>query len=1750
MPSNHVAKLFKFKFNEYDSLLTVAKEFAAQKDYVAALGILDELIQDSRYAFIPDTYLERATIYFEQKNYTAAKTDCFKIANQLSKRLLGAHILLAKIFTNEKDNVGFLKVMSKIKDLRASIAKTRTWFNRTILFNLSAHPKQTQAHELHLATIKDSKQSPANIENLHCAIMAFAESKFDTACYYFEKSIKATPHDFIAMFHLTNMTLRRVMDIQDLPERIKEMETCLQQLDYVIDEYGYARAYALRATINYSQENYTQAMQDFGVSIRRYEPEDFQLFNEKHLQLLSTLSKHGKKLCQTEDVVKAMMKTGLPPKHNLQATLGYASNAVVSMLNSNYEDALLYISMALWTNDKGTTFINLRTCQYFNMRAHIYMILGNMPEANHNLTLAQRYTKDINEFINGCAGDELDRLGLHALKAQGRTPHPKDPYLKYLLQNTAADLYLKTDFPQIGLEILKNTIKEFPHLPDAYHQRINYYLEIGMNVEALPDIQTGLDLNPCNLALLRYLKNLNTDKQNSIILSNRILAAVHKLETFRSWYEKILSTVAMMPVSSYQTSLAFLGEEALQNNNPRLAAYYFTLVVNANKYNFIARAGRGLALLKLSDLPGATRDFKHHLNKHDYSRAHLGLGLAEYEKGYHQLAGVHFRKALSRCFEADYPLVLASEPFIVDAVKPVTESVLQAELYYMDAMVHYDIRDYNKAHQYFSLAIYLNDALSYKYYFYRSYTQLFLDNYKAAHTDVTRAIDSAKRNNASNEDLLILKSLFSTYCLKPLAMVKENLTKALSFIDAGLSVHPTRELYYERAKNRFQAGHFSEAKKALEAMKTMPSPEPDILKESVEYLAEAIAKKVGNEVVETKKPEQLPAPAKSAVVIAETPAITADAAPEPVKKAKKKKKNSASLKSKPKKNSARRPASSQTESETLLDAATPASDEPGMEDLAATTMSETIIEAVTPATASETIAEEATPKIVTHIPSTRNVKTQRNKQRRRAGRRKQAEEPNSPLETSATETLEVVTPEPIVEIITPQPAVTPPPPAATPEISAPIELILPRGKSLKELLTWANKKPLALSPAIVTPTPDAIRVETLPITPDTTASDVASVTEKLIAGVIAADSARLDVVNVLNDLTTQAEVNDVLNDLITQIEIDTVINDLITQSENAHIAEVVQDILGKITASIEFAQKFAPSERTLEPFVDTQSDRLKVNQLKISVSSLSLNDGLASNQSSPIFANLRDSISQPRLSRLATDLSESEIELESNLSPLSRNSFSRGSELTEEKSRRDSQNSALSPYASAVNPACLFSFPKSTRQFSANAATFVPSATPTNEEFLRFLLRRLPQQYALYELEQQFIEEIEELEANLNLFPNNNQHIYFFTYIVGGSLTDRVLKGLQANLLAYHTPSVHIFNYLNKPWFQRKIIVDDIDIVTQLPVALISQIAAKLGWEPLIVIREPAVEQLGFAPDFEYRSYLKNGVKIDIVHKPVIDFAHEAKVRDSGLFMDRHGVLIDISNKGRIDLLNGEVRVTTKQTHKYVIEPLKLLHAIHTSTKRKFSIHDRETLKQCDVNTSPIQASYINSALRKLFFPGRIVENYKQIIDFQFFQYIYWPQFSDSILRDDEWILIQLNNSDKQARPSLKHIHAIFITNFVMHNVMDVLITCQNNYSFAFSPVERMLQNGTLLNECNNVINMLPVFQDVYSKTSAVERNSIFEIYINSWKVFRHDYVMSLVHPLLAPPAYSSQDARAQTQPVAYQNDSDVELAPRYGASR
>jgi hypothetical protein len=1625
--------IFEPEFEQYFIFMEETNKIVDTQP-ILAYETFRKLIKQKEYEQLPDAYLALARMkqkegltlqeaakkaQEEDPDSQKAKQDLQKAAKAFQKAakfcqtitriapgIFEAHEILTSLSgkkTEPQIKISLPDLMKHVRGLKISFKASHEFYHSLLRCTLLARPAYAAlypglADDITGMEGADYSQSH---EFYFYGISAYEVKSLVIARYYFEKAIKAFPHDFISLGYLAELNYLNASVLKDPKFKNSAISKCLEQMNYIIKEFNFMHTRVLRGTYYNNFKQPILSCNDFVEAIKHYQYEFTPHFDSKQQVIFPALEAQHKKLfltkCAESKKAVYLKSRSLVPYYQQEGDSQFDKK--------NYDSALYHYSMALWFEDEGNLTTNQRTSILYLLRAHIHLILGNLPEANLNLQYAGRFKYSVADFHNDCALYELDRLVSHFLYKSNQPGHTKTKFAEYSTYLKAAEIYFNTEYGQLGLTILNHAINKFPDLPEAYYMRGTYYKAINNPESALTSIESAVKILPLNKLYLIELINIQQILKKP--RTQTLNLALNSQYVFEDWYHKTPTVEQDINHSVF----CFLGVQAFFDNQLNASIFMLDKVIMAQPQNVVARTYRGLANYLLNDKISAHADFNFGIERCNYPLAYLGRGLLQAADQEWKIAKQNLIKAFKILGNADLDTLEKFENPIMNCLSFIPEDELSDPDYFdKQGIDKFAANDYTHARYFFSCAIWLsnNNEKSYKYYFYRSYTFLKLGFPDKAKQDVVKAMKCAELHHIRDEDIIILKKMFATYCLTPMANLYSKVMNAAVYFNLGIFVYPTPALLFNSARQNETLGNFDAARDDTVNARKLLAMTHDCAVEDTEEDKNNITP---DEIKNTNNP---------------TPPITEQIQTGPVKNRRKKKKPAKPIiksVSKPSKNKKHE------------------------------------VVATEPALLIEVKPEVPAPPLAMVEPE--------------------------PVETKPKLSIRVITPEP--------------PPLLTVKKAVDKTISMARNskrrsrrESIRKAQALAREKAEAEIPAIAEQEEKTVLASEQ--------SGTAVTTTQVVTPEPQTDNSAFE---------TAGQIAAVTNDLV-----DWVVN---------HIEQIT---------STPTATPSPSNSPVLESTAPPTTPAAKPPALLVTV------------EEDTDFEALSAQIRPPNLSRLDTSDSFT-AESDTFFTPRSLSSTSPTNSTADEFKVKtiDEMKQDIAAVIAARKedpyPAELLRSIASSTVFRLN-----PDAIFFRPETLNAaaLLPYMPTQCDLYEIEKEFIQHValheQTLAANGITSPDRTP-CYFEVYIVGGSLTDRVITQFKKNLLAIPNPSEVLLNYLRHPMFLREAILDDHDILTTLPMQDISTIALKMGLIPLIHKSNSEQNPAEFAPKIEFLSFIKhseNGVeiKVDFVHKDVIDFALEAYERDSGLFLNRECQLKDISGFGLLDLVMGVVRLTILPTEQYHIELLKLLHTIHTSTKRYLVIHDKEIIKQCYWLQQQIQPSYINSALRKLFFPGRMLPNYYKLHEFKLFEVLYCPDMSNAMLADDAWIRSQLKISDSSPRPSLQHIHAIFLVSYVMQTI---LINSRHGHYNTLS-AELHLQNPNIINACYCIVERLQILRDVFPDPKLLA--IILEKYINNWKKAKSGLVAQFLSPMALPPQYTAQMAYfeqpTQSPPPVYYN--------------
>jgi tetratricopeptide (TPR) repeat protein len=1658
-----LGELFLPRFDNYQQLLADANELVAVNSSLAHVAYT-QLTETEAYQFIPESFIALARLHFAKENYTKAADNC-NTANKLLPVLFEPNKILASIYAR--------KTVDKLTDIEISMSDL---IKHVREIKTDSHQKNYYYHNLLRTTLLVRNKDPElikllTVDMLGCDDTPYAKSyeyhflgwaaysahSYEIARYYFERAVEAFPDDFISLGCLVELNWLEAQKVTDRKLKDTRISQSLAQMNYLIEEYNYSRMRLLRGTYYNGKKQTHLSAVDYVEAIKRYHFEEINHFDAKSFIIFSVFEALGRRMFYAHDPAKeGKIKARFVTPHYQQEGDNYFSK-------KRYSEALFYYSAALWFEDSELESTNEVTSKLYFARAQIYLILGNISEANLNLLYAKKFQKNITSFYENCSLYKLERLVKHVHSGQ-----PKTKFAIYTIYLQAARIYFTTEYSHLAVAILDKAITEFPELSDAHYELGKFYLTINKPELALTQVKKAMEIVPFHREYRKLYVKIKLAINPGVFEDNdseSLILATSRQSVFLEWYQKIVAT-GQDTASKEIITLCFLGVQAFFDNQYDTCIYMLDQVITEQPQDVVARTYRGLANFILDDPKSAEADFLFGI-KQSYPLANLGRGLLNYSNRDYKIANEYLLLAFkSKCY-ADLDVFEKFENPLIDCISYMDEEFRpESERFYNEGRLKFAKDNFNHARNNFSTAIWManNDSNAYKYFFFRSFTFLKLGFPDKALKDVTKALELAKKYKTREEDIIILKKYFAKYCLTPMTNLYNQAANALVYISLGISIYPTPALFLKRAKLHEYAGDDIAALDDLAMARhvTYATVNDSYLGTDEDSLDDEIDSTSIFQLDDKKTIQNLPTPVS---VTTPEELKVPPASPKKRKKDKKDKKKAPATKS----------AAAKHRTKVIYreePAATPApAQAPVVE----------IKPQIQPAVSITTPLEEKKSEAIIPTKAKKKPKAQVSKRegRRQAIKKAQAKAAAEQTQRDAEEN-DASDSETIETTANSTPERTPTPKIAE-KVAAPVESTPER-----------------------TATPRLIEKE---VTTPAEASPERTVTPTLTPG----------------EITPRATTPD------QAIKIATLVNELIEMVERA---------------SLENIPAPTPDSNTPLPassiVIDTQIDAEELTDWGSapvkSEGSLALSPVSLTRLSTGNSIHESDTFFTPPSSPSVLPIEATEA---SATKPEPDKFTVKSTEDFRLEIARAISTRAQAPYG--LFPDSLVS-PTTTR-LNAKANFFQPKAELT----AAMLFPLMPKQCEFYEIEKEFIHYVKQREQELaanGITAADGSPCRYDVFIVGGSLTDRIIHAFKKRLQAIPGPSEALLNYLAQPMFSRELILDDDDILTTLPMQEISTIALQMGLIPLLYKGNTDENTHGFSPNIEFLSFIKvvDGIeiKIDFVHKDYIDFDQEAYERDSGLCLDREGHVHDFSGYGFRDLIMGEVRLTIMPTHEYQIELLKILHTIHTSSKRHFNIHDKEIIKQCFWVEQQIQPSYVNSALRKLFFPGRMLENYCKLHEFQIFTILYSPAISHAMLTDHQWITSQLTISDGFSRSSLQHIHAIFIVSYIMQTLL-----INSNHGFYNTMTAHLtLQIPNIINACYTVINAIPLLSNAFSNSLLLQK--ILETYINKWKSDKSALIDHYLTPQFAPPAYTSLEQQQhfhQSPPPGFENQPQLPIS-------
>ena len=863
MQSQHSTREFyPFKYEDFETLLAQAYAKLYNQQYASAITAFDSIIENPAYVNLPEVYLGRARAHYELKSYAQTVADCYFVST-LCPHNIAMHSLMAQALDKTGDKVRFKVALEDVRKMRAALTSTRQWYYRVLAAGLRENPKTKDLS----ATIHTDRATCQSSECFHYAHLAFQDEKYDLAQYWFEKACHIFPHDFISLFHLTNMHYMYAMNLTEgSVARQHSLAESLAQMDYLIANYNYSRVFALRGSFYFQQQNFTLALPDFCHAVIRYEADDFAHFTSKRKQIFTTLNKGNKK---TFHESLSFEKN----KMSSDVVISFLNEADKCFNQQEYADALLYYSLAIWHEDKAPLKNATKLAQLYIMRAHVYMIQDNIIQANYNFTLAQDYLVSPELLLPICTLSSMYRLGKHLLFRNSSLPKTKaNNLLEYFYLTAAIETFLATDFGEIGCQLATTAIKLMPELPEAYRLRAKYYENEKDYAQAIIDNDKAIALCPYHMTALHMRMTMHKLHKSATITAAeytriwhadkvQLAQAYDRHLEFWQWYGRLLLEKTSTREDDNFAPVLY-GIEALKNNNFIAANYYFTIALHTNEDNFIAQAHQGIGAFKQGAIAKARVDLRHCIKRYAYPRADFGMALIEYKKSNLNAAQQHMQRALQHASLADIDFFAVDETIVMACLTGCKSfSTTQFVDYFIAGLMHWKNQQWQKAKTNFTAAIWLQAGATFKAYFYRSYTNVRLGLLEAAAKDVEHALENANRNRVKSEEMVILKKTFVDLCIETAAGMVDQVVNKLAYLNLALRYFPGPALYVARAAVHLENGATAEASQDL-LMKDQLASDAQALTPTVHLLEEIIADKLPPVLELAEHKEILPAVAE------------------------------------------------------------------------------------------------------------------------------------------------------------------------------------------------------------------------------------------------------------------------------------------------------------------------------------------------------------------------------------------------------------------------------------------------------------------------------------------------------------------------------------------------------------------------------------------------------------------------------------------------------------------------------------------------------------------------------------------------------------------------------------------------------------------------------------------------------------------------------------------------------------------------
>jgi tRNA nucleotidyltransferase/poly(A) polymerase len=380
---------------------------------------------------------------------------------------------------------------------------------------------------------------------------------------------------------------------------------------------------------------------------------------------------------------------------------------------------------------------------------------------------------------------------------------------------------------------------------------------------------------------------------------------------------------------------------------------------------------------------------------------------------------------------------------------------------------------------------------------------------------------------------------------------------------------------------------------------------------------------------------------------------------------------------------------------------------------------------------------------------------------------------------------------------------------------------------------------------------------------------------------------------------------------------------------------------------------------------------------------------------------------------------------------------------------------------------------------------------------------------------------------------NQEKGTQYLTYIVGGSVYDRV----RTKLFDYPAADIN-----------------DLDIITELPG---NHIYDLFNDDKLFPDFRPIPEIPGLF------CFQEKKIKVDLYHKPnLLNLNTDAQTRDFiALYMDSAGKVFDPTRFSFHAMQTNKLRCVTIPSTLFKTDPIRILRAIYTSTKRKLRITTtlKEQIKkdktllipspdEITLATKPYDAieNYsttpfrFNSWLLKLFSQGYASTNYGLLAELEILDVLFSP-IAKEMKEDEKWLIDQMVLTSKRAKPSLEIIFTTFIVAAIMLRTQKLLPDIMQSKLAAFRMSSNIWESepslkmegafiahetsSFILSECEKIITESLLFQDKLMQSPNLKKN--LAIAISHWK---HDHQLILAQ---TPDIFTKINHTTKANPVA-----------------